>query len=50
VLRLNQADVESVVMPLRRMVEADNSSDTFVIDPTQAAVTMAFGALLFNRP
>src|SRR6516164_9581094 len=26
-----QADVESVVMPLRRMVEADNSSDAFVI-------------------
>src|SRR5919197_2314272 len=25
------ADVESVVMPLRRMVEADNSSDAFVI-------------------
>src|SRR6266480_835966 len=26
-----QADVESVVMPLRRLVEADNSSDAFVI-------------------
>ena len=26
-----QADVESVVMPLRRFVEADNSSDAFVI-------------------
>jgi allantoin racemase len=26
-----QADVESVVMPLRRMVEADNASDAFVI-------------------
>jgi len=26
-----QADVESVVMPLGRMVEADNSSDAFVI-------------------
>jgi len=26
-----KADVESVVMPLRRMVEADNSSDAFVI-------------------
>jgi allantoin racemase len=26
-----QADVESVVIPLRRMVEADNSSDAFVI-------------------
>ena len=26
-----QADVESVVMPLLRMVEADNASDTFVI-------------------
>jgi allantoin racemase len=26
-----QADVESVVMPLRRMVESDNSSDAFVI-------------------
>src|SRR6516165_2894081 len=26
-----QADVESVVMPLRRMVETDNSSDAFVI-------------------
>ena len=26
-----QSDVESVVMPLRRMVEADNSSDAFVI-------------------
>jgi Asp/Glu/hydantoin racemase len=26
-----QADVECVVMPLRRMVEADNSSDAFVI-------------------
>ena len=27
----SQADVESVVMPLRRLVEADNSSDAFVI-------------------
>jgi Asp/Glu/hydantoin racemase len=27
----SQADVESVVMPLRRIVEADNSSDAFVI-------------------
>ena len=27
----SQADVESVVMPLRRMVETDNSSDAFVI-------------------
>jgi Asp/Glu/hydantoin racemase len=27
----SQADVESVTMPLRRMVEADNSSDAFVI-------------------
>ena len=44
-----QADVESVVMPLRHMVEADNSSDAFVIDPTQAAVTMALGALQFSR-
>ncbi len=26
-----QADVESVVLPLRRLVEADNSSDAFVI-------------------
>ena len=26
-----QADVESVVMPLRRLVESDNSSDAFVI-------------------
>ena len=26
-----QADVESVVMPLRRMVQADNASDAFVI-------------------
>jgi allantoin racemase len=26
-----QSDVESVVMPLRRMVEADNASDAFVI-------------------
>ena len=26
-----QSDVESVVMPLRRVVEADNSSDAFVI-------------------
>src|SRR6266699_3525547 len=26
-----QADVESVVMPLRRLVEADNASDAFVI-------------------
>jgi allantoin racemase len=26
-----QADVESVVMPLRRLVEADNSSDAFVL-------------------
>jgi allantoin racemase len=26
-----QADVESVLMPLRRMVEADNASDAFVI-------------------
>ena len=26
-----QADVESVVMPLRRLVQADNSSDAFVI-------------------
>jgi Asp/Glu/hydantoin racemase len=26
-----QSDVESVVMPLRRMVQADNSSDAFVI-------------------
>ena len=26
-----QADVESVTMPLRRLVEADNSSDAFVI-------------------
>jgi Asp/Glu/hydantoin racemase len=26
-----QADVESVVMPLRRMVETDNASDAFVI-------------------
>ena len=26
-----QADVESVVMPLRRLVQADNSSDVFVI-------------------
>jgi allantoin racemase len=26
-----QADVESVTMPLRRMVEADNASDAFVI-------------------
>jgi allantoin racemase len=26
-----QADVESVVMPLRRLVEVDNSSDAFVI-------------------
>jgi allantoin racemase len=26
-----QADVESVVMPLRRLVETDNSSDAFVI-------------------
>jgi Asp/Glu/hydantoin racemase len=26
-----QADVESVVMPLRRMVEGDNASDAFVI-------------------
>ena len=26
-----QADVESVVMPLRRMVESDNASDAFVI-------------------
>jgi allantoin racemase len=26
-----QADVESVVMPLRRMVEVDNASDAFVI-------------------
>src|SRR5271163_68064 len=26
-----QSDVESVVMPLRRAVEADNSSDAFVI-------------------
>src|SRR6266436_2997469 len=34
-----QADVESVVMPLRHMVEADNSSDAFVIDPTQAAAS-----------
>src|ERR1700726_997919 len=27
----SQADVESVVMPLRRLVEADNASDAFVI-------------------
>lgn len=27
----SQADVESVVMPLRRLVQADNSSDAFVI-------------------
>ena len=27
----NQADVESVVLPLRRLVEADNASDAFVI-------------------
>jgi allantoin racemase len=27
----SQADVESVAMPLRRLVEADNSSDAFVI-------------------
>jgi allantoin racemase len=26
-----QADVESVVLPLRRLIEADNSSDAFVI-------------------
>src|SRR6266702_3982555 len=26
-----QADVESVVMPLRRLVQADNASDAFVI-------------------
>jgi Asp/Glu/hydantoin racemase len=44
-----QADVESVVMPLRRMIEADNSSDAFVIDPTLAAVTMALRALQFSR-
>src|SRR5436309_4226040 len=27
----SEADVESVVIPLRRLVEADNSSDAFVI-------------------
>src|SRR5215204_4967934 len=84
----SQADVESVVPPLRRLVEADNESDAFVIacfsdpglhvcrdgaetivmgcagmarhrkpleaalgvpvvDPTQAAVTMALGAVAF---
>jgi hypothetical protein len=31
-----QADVESVVMPLRRLVEADNSSDCYSVRPRRS--------------
>src|SRR5215217_2401847 len=37
----SQADVESVVLPLRRLVEADNESDAFVIACMSAATAPA---------